>query len=182
VKSLLLRSLPRPEQQGSRTRQHWGRVMYFDEKWIEKDNGNLVWMGPGGPLGTVYETAPGVWGAVWNNARDGQPRRLKAKFDRREDARSAMENAVSEGEASLDWWPPDRQWRKAKKGGYYRRVSGATVSVKQAQSGAWYAVSMAGALLGESGIPTWFTAPDDARNGVDEFARGSIKWGWVKLQ
>src|SRR5207249_865959 len=97
-------------------------------------------------------------------------------------ARSAMESAAQEGADSSMWWPPEDQWRKTKKGGYYRLLNGATVSVKQAKSGAWYAVSMTGCLLGESTVPTWFVTSEGARNAVDEAARGSTRWSWIRPQ
>jgi hypothetical protein len=51
-------------------------------------------------------------------------------------------------------------------------VDGATISVKQAKSGSWYAVGMDG-LLGQGGRPIWFNTSDEARKAVDRFAGGN---------
>ena len=114
-----------------------------------------------------------MWGAIWNGAPDGRPRRLKGKFDYVDDARSALELAAAEGKYSEKWYPPDGEWQTSKAGGYYRRLDGTVVSVKKAKSGAWYA-TLAGAVLGQQGRPTWFQAPEDAQRAVEVFAQGNL--------
>jgi hypothetical protein len=118
-------------------------------------------------------------GGVWNGAPDGKSRRLAGKLPSSDEAIAAAEAAIAEGERSLRWWPPECDWRQTKKGdGFYRKHNGMTISVKQAQSGSWYAKT-AGALLGQGGRPTWFATPAEARNAADSFANGTGGWTWV---
>lgn len=151
----------------------------MSEKWIENSKGNWVWVGSDRVCATVYGTHDGMWGAIWNGAADGRPRRLKGKFDYAEDAREAVQIADLEGEASSKWYPPDDEWLKSKKGGYYRKVNGAIVSVKQAKSKSWYAVSMEGALLGLNNRAAWFPTAEEACKSVDEFAADIGAWHWI---
>ena len=58
----------------------------MSEKWIENSKGNWVWVSSDRLRATVYGTHDGMWGAIWNGAVDGRPRRLKAKFECAEDA------------------------------------------------------------------------------------------------
>ena len=95
--------------------------------WRETGNGNWVLPGLEGVEATVYATHDSMWGAIWNGALDGKPRRLKAKLDSAEEACCAVETAIGEGERSLMWWPPDDHWQKSKKGGCYRKLNGASV-------------------------------------------------------
>ena len=150
------------------------------EKWIENGNGNWVWVGPDGVSATVYATHNG-WGGVWNGPADGRPRRLNAKGEDAEEGMSLIEEAVSQGDASLMWSPPDEEWKERKKGGYYRKVNGAVVSVKQARSGSWYAVHD-GDLLGQSGSPMWFITAKEACTAVDDLDAGSGLWHWIARQ
>ncbi len=151
----------------------------MSEKWIENSKGNWVWVSSDRLRATVYGTHDGMWGAIWNGAVDGRPRRLKAKFECAEDARETVEIAALEGAASPKWYPPDDEWLKSKKGGYYRRVNGEIVSVKQAKSKSWYAVSMGGALLGVNDRPVWFRTADEAAKAVTELAAGMGDWHWI---
>jgi hypothetical protein len=114
------------------------------EKWMENHNGNWVWVdGSEGVRATVYANHDGTWGAIWNRTLDGMPRQLRAKFGCANDAQQAVEIADREGSGSLKWWPRDDEWIESKKGGFYRKVPGVIVSVKQAKSKSWYAVNMA---------------------------------------
>jgi hypothetical protein len=150
-----------------------------DCDWRETGNGNWVLPAIEGIEATVYAASESKWGVVWNGARDGQPRRLKQKFDSAEDACHAAEAAMHEGEQSLRWWPTDDQWQKAKKGGAYRKLNGLVVSVKQAKSKSWYAVNSVGGLLGQGGRASWFGTEDEARAAVNAMASGSSHWSWV---
>jgi hypothetical protein len=137
-----------------------------------------------GVVATVYSRSGTLqiedeWGAIWNGAADGKPRRLKGKYPSADEAISAVETAITEGERSPRWWPPECEWRETKKGGYYRKHNGATISVKQAKSGSWYAINMHGALLGQFGRSTWFGTPAEARDAVDAVTRGSSAWTWI---
>lgn len=155
----------------------------MDGNWIENSNGNWVLVG-NGVEATVYSTPAKMyetcdWGAVWNGAQDGKPRRLKGKYQSADEAMSALEAAITEGERSPRWWPPECEWRETKKGGYYRKHNGATISVKKAKSGSWYAINMHGALLGQFGRSTWFCTPAEARDAVDAVSKGSNAWTWI---
>jgi hypothetical protein len=147
--------------------------------WRETGNGNWVLPGLEGVEATVYTTHDSMWGAIWNGALDGKPRRLKAKLDSAEEACRAIETAIEEGEQSLRWWPPDDHWQKSKKGGCYRKLNGGTVSVKQAKSKAWYAVNAVGGLVGIGDRPSWFATETEARSAVDALASGTGEWRWV---
>jgi len=153
----------------------------MSDGWIENNKGNWVLRGDGVVYATVYATNSG-WGAIWNGGGDGVARRLKAKFEDAGEAIDALESAAMEGDASAKWYPPDEGWKERKKGGYYRKVHGAVVSVKQAKSGSWYAVHMDGGLLGQSGRPMWFHAPDEVCKAVDELDDGSDVWHWITRQ
>jgi hypothetical protein len=148
-------------------------------KWIENGNGNWVLIDMGEVVATVYARSGG-WGAVWNGAGDCKPRWLKGTFDYPEHACDAVETAISEGPHSLKWWPPDEDWVPSKKGGYYRRVDGSIVSVKESRSKSWYAVHMGGALLGKAGRPSWFSTAEQARDAVNACARGDVGWEWIE--
>lgn len=149
------------------------------EGWTENANGNWVLLDDYGVQATVYRTKTG-WGAIWNGTEDGEARRLKGWFATEEDAMSAVDIAIEEGERSSRWSVPEADWRETKKGGgYYRKYEGAIISVKQARSGAWYAVSMGGALLGQGGRPIWFSIALDARKAVNALLRGDGGWAWV---
>ena len=150
----------------------------MDYDWKETENGNWVLLDDG-VVATVYK-AGNEWGAVWNGAPDGKPRRLVAKLPSSDETISAAETAIAEGERSLRWWPPECDWRQNKKGdGFYRKHNGLTISVKQAKSGSWYAINLHGALLRQGGRPTWFASAAEARNAVDGFADGIGTWTWV---
>jgi hypothetical protein len=153
------------------------------EKWMENHNGNWVWVdGSEGVRATVYANHDGTWGAIWNRALDGMPRQLRAKFGCANDAQQAVEIADREGSGSLKWWPRDDEWIESKKGGFYRKVHGVIVSVKQAKSKSWYAVNMTGALLGENGSPAWRASAEDSCRAVDEFAARTGHWQWIMRQ
>lgn len=152
------------------------------EKWIENCKGNWVGVGFGCIHATVYAIDDGMWGAIWNGAADGRPRRLKEKFDSAEDAQAAIEVAADEGEESERWWPSDDTWMKRKGGGFYRKVEGMIVSVKQARSKSWYAVCMGGALLGQHRRPVWFTTAEEACKAVDALDAGRGNWSWIGRQ
>lgn len=149
--------------------------------WIENINGNMVWINCGEVLATAYQTDDGMWGGIWNGASDGRARRLKAKYDCADEAQEAIEAADSEGSASLRWWPPDDEWIAAKKGGYYRRVNGTTVAVKQAKSKSWYASSING-LLGQHGRTSWFATADEVCRAVDAYAVDDNGLCWIARQ
>jgi hypothetical protein len=148
------------------------------EGWIENDKGNWVLICCSEVEATVYYTNDG-WGGIWNGARGRSARRLKAKFNDAEDARTAMETAIGQGPACARWKPPDDEWLKTKVGGYYRRVHRRIVSVKQAKSKSWYAVNMDGALLGSDGSSTWFATAEEACSAVDACAGGRGSWRWI---
>jgi hypothetical protein len=135
--------------------------------WIETDNGNWVLIESDELVATVFTYSDGDWGAVWNGPSG--PRYLKARCDSVEEAQSLLEQAIKKGGKSPLWRPDDNQWTESKKGGYYRKVDGATVSVKQAKSGSWYAVGMGG-MLGQGGHPIWFKTVEEAREAVNRFA------------
>jgi hypothetical protein len=145
----------------------------------ENENGNWVLAFDGSVEATVYATADGQWGAIWNGASDGKARRLKGKYDQANHACDAVDLAIEEGEKSLRWWPTDDQWQMAKKGGFYRKINGLTVSVKQAKSGSWFAVNAAGGFLGKNGRPTWFSTEKEALAAVDTLAVSGGGWRWV---
>lgn len=150
------------------------------EGWNENENGNWVLLDDCGVQATVYRTKMG-WRAIWNGAEDGKSRRLSGWSDSAEEAMFAADIAIEEGERSPRWAVPEDDWRETKKGGgYYRKYEGAIISVKQARSGAWYAVSMGGALLGQGGRPTWFSIALEARKAVNALLRGDGGWAWVK--
>jgi hypothetical protein len=152
----------------------------MDYDWKETENSNWVLLDDG-VVATVYKTGD-EWGAVWNGAPDGKPRRLKAKLPSSDETISAAEAAIAESERSLRWWPPECDWRQNKKGnGFYRKHNGMTISVKQAKSGSWYTMRD-GALLGQGGRPTWFATAAEARNAADCFANGIGAWTWVRHQ
>jgi hypothetical protein len=151
----------------------------MDSDWCETVNGNWVLVGSDGIEATVYAAGPD-WGAVWNGAADGKPRRLKKKFETSDRAISAVETAIAEGKDSMRWWPPDEEWQSTrKKDGWYRKHKGLVCSVKKAKSGSWYATNSAGALLGQGSRATWFATDGDARAAVDALTRGSSAWAWV---
>jgi hypothetical protein len=147
--------------------------------WIENPNGNWVWIRCGELVATVYATDDNEWCAIWNGAADSSSRRLKGKFDCAEDAQEEVEVADGEGEESPKWHPPDDQWIERKGGGYYRKVNGLVVSVKQAKSKSWYAVRMGGGLLGRSGRTSWFSTAEKACRAVDELNAAGGDWRWM---
>jgi hypothetical protein len=142
------------------------------DRWVENDNGNLVWICSGEVIATVFTYSDESWGAVWNGSEDSEPRFLKARCDSAEEALSLLEDAIEEGDESPMWWPLGNQWTQSKKGSFYRKVDGAIISVKQAKSGSWYAVGMDG-MLGQGGRPMWFNSAAEARKAVDRFALGN---------
>jgi hypothetical protein len=151
------------------------------DRKTETENGNWVLLDDG-LVATVYK-AGDEWGAVWNGAPDGKPRRLPGKRPSSDETIAAAEAAIAEGERGLRRWPPECDWRQNKKGdGFYRMHNGLTISVKQAKSGSWYAINLHGALLGQGGRPTWFAAAAEARNAVDRFADGTGTWTWGARQ
>jgi hypothetical protein len=141
------------------------------DEWVQNDNGNWLWIDDDQLIATLFTYSDGSWGAVWNNSEDGEPRFLKARCDSAEEAKSLFYDAIEEGDQSPLWWPAGNQWTESKKGSYYRKVDGATISVRQAKSGSWYAVGMEG-LLSQGGRPLWFKTADEARKAVDRFALG----------
>lgn len=145
-------------------------------------NGNHVWVLGGGVRATIYQTRDGRWGGIWNGAADGKARRLKGTFDDAEDAVLAIELADQQGEHSARWHTPDDQWKKRKAGGYYKKVKGTIVSVKQAKSGSWYAATMNGAFLGQDGDPTWFNTAEEAVRAVEARLAGSVDYAWISRQ
>jgi hypothetical protein len=153
--------------------------MNFNEGWKANSNGNFVWLGFGRLRATVYVRDDGTWGGIWNDASDGRPRRLKGTFDTPEEAQSAIESGDLEGDESDCWCPADDEWQERKKGGFYRKVNGVTVSVKQAKSKSWYAVRMGGARLGENGYIKWFSTAEEACNAVDALTRGHGAYCWT---
>jgi hypothetical protein len=154
----------------------------MSEGWMVNSKGNWVWVDHFiGVRATVYRGADGLWGAIWNGAKDHRTRRLKGKFEDAQEAQSSLVVADLEGELSDRWWPPDDEWLESKKGGYYRKINGAVISVKRAKSGSWYVVQ-AGVLLGRGGSPAWFATADQARTAADEFATGRGGYSWVFRQ
>lgn len=150
------------------------------EGWTENENGNWVLLDNYGVEATVYRTEMG-WRAIWNGADNGQPRRLKGSFDCPDEAMSAVEDAIEEGERSPEWSVPVSESRRTRKGdGIYRMDHGVTYSVKRARSGSFYAVNMYGQLLGQAGRPTWFPTETAARKAVNALIRGEGGWTWVK--
>lgn len=150
----------------------------MDEEWKETANGNWVLI-EDGVTATVYSTENG-WGAVWNGASDGKPRRLKMKFQSAEKAMRIAESAIADGKHSPSWEALECGWKKTKKGdGYYRKLRAATISVKRAKSGSWYAVNMHAALLGQAGKTTWFSTAEQAREAVDALLGGDCNWCWM---
>jgi hypothetical protein len=147
------------------------------EGWVENSKGNWVLLDGGCLEATVYK-AGSEWGVIWNGAPDGRARKLKAKHPA-EEAMAATEAAIAEGANSIKWWPPDDQWQKTRKGdGYYRRHSGATISVKRTTRGSWF-VTNGSAALGCFGRTKWFASDAEARSAFDAFARGDGEWHWV---
>jgi|SRR5215211_3005668 len=151
----------------------------MDSDWVQTGSGNWVLVRDEAVEATVYSTDSG-WGAVWNGAADGKPRRLKGKFAFEDRAISAVETAIAEGRDSAMWWPPEADWQPSKKGGCHRKHNGLTIAVKQATSGSWYAANVNGSLLGQGGRPTWFPTQAEARNAVDAFTRGTNVWTWIR--
>jgi hypothetical protein len=147
------------------------------EGWTENSKGNWVLRDDGDLEATVYK-AGSEWGTVWNGARDGSARRLKAKHATAEEAMAAAESAIAEGSNSIKWWPPDEQWQQSQKGGYYRKHDGQLISVKKAKSGSWFATN-GSASLGRYGRTAWFPTAEEARAAVDAFASGASEWHWV---
>jgi hypothetical protein len=148
------------------------------EGWTENSNGNWLLIDGGEHEATVYKT-DFEWRTVWNGARDGKARRLKAKHLTAEEQMTATEAAIAEGANSIKWWPPDDRWQTTKKGdGYYRRLSGATISVKRTRRGSW-CVTNGSASLGSFGRTSWFASDAEARSAFDAFTRGEGGWHWV---
>src|SRR6266702_1148775 len=116
---------------------------HYCGEWKENGNGNWVLIDDYGDLVSTVYARNDSWRAIWNGARDGKARRLKATFDTAEDACRAAETAIAEGKGSTKWWPPDDEWLPTKTGGYYRKRGGSIVSVKESKTKSWYAVSMA---------------------------------------
>lgn len=143
-----------------------------EDGWVENNNGNWVWIYGGEVIATVFTYSDESWGAVWSGSGDGEPRFLKARCNSAEEAQSLLEDAIEEGDGSSLWWPANNQWTESKKGSYYRKVDGATISVKQAKSGSWYAAGIDG-VLGQGGRPMWFKTAEEACKAVDLFAVGS---------
>jgi hypothetical protein len=149
----------------------------MSDGWVENGKGNWVLL-DGDHEATVYRTDLD-WRAIWNGASDGRARKLKAKHPTAEEAMAAAETAIAEGPNSMKWWPPDDQWRKTTRGdGYYRRYSGATISVKRTTRGSWF-VTNGTASLGRFGRTNWFASDAEARNAFDGFTRGEGDWHWV---
>ena len=59
----------------------------------------------------------------------------KGRCDSAEEALSLLEDAIEEGDESPLWWPLGNEWTRSKKGSYYRKMDGATISVKTGQIG-----------------------------------------------
>jgi hypothetical protein len=150
----------------------------MDYGWRENGNGNWILVGDDGVEATAYSTDNG-WGAVWNGAEDGKPRRLKAKYPSSDETIAAVEAAILEGKGSMRWWPPEDQWQLTKKGSYHRKHKGLMISVKKARTGSWF-VTNGSASLGQYGRTTWFITDAAARAAVDAFASGTGDWHWVR--
>ncbi len=148
----------------------------MSDSWRENSNGNWLLIEDDELEATVY-AAGSEWGAVWN-APDGRARRLKAKHPTAEETIAAAEAAIALGANSLMWWPPDEQWLRTQKGGYYRKHNGQVIAVKKTRTGAWFATN-GGASLGRYGRTTWFPTAEEARAAVDAFATGAGEWHWV---
>jgi hypothetical protein len=153
----------------------------MNSDWRETESGNWVLIEGEELEATVYRTGAS-WGAVWNGAADGRSRRMKQKCDDPETAMSSVETAIAEGKDSLRWLPPDQQWQPTKMGGWYRKLNGLIVSVKQAKSGSWYVGNSAGGFLGKEGRTTWFSTDKQARDAADAIAAGGGDWGWISLR
>ena len=150
------------------------------EKWVRNAKGKLVAVTSGRIIGTVYQTDDGCWSAVWNNATD-RPLRLKGKRRSAEEVQDIIERAEAAGITPDNWYPPDNEWQSRKKGGHYRKLSGSTVSVKQAKSGSWYA-AIKGGSLGQGGQPAWFTDEREAMAAVDQLRHRRGGWEWIRYQ
>src|SRR6516165_1868667 len=83
------------------------------DRWVENDNGNLVWICSGEVIATVFTYSDESWGAVWNGSEDSEPRFLKARCDSAEEALSLLEDAIEEGDESPMWWPLGNQWTQS---------------------------------------------------------------------
>jgi hypothetical protein len=158
-----------------------GEIYMSIDRWIENAKGNHVALGDGRVIGTVYQTKEGRWGGVWSGEADGQPQRLKGEYWSAEEVQEIIQQTDRDGMDPDQWYPPDGEWQQAKNGGYYRRLLGSIVSVKQARSGSWYA-TMNGALIGQGGLPTWFADERAARAAVNQSENRGGGWEWIKRQ
>jgi hypothetical protein len=158
-----------------------GEIYMSIDRWGENAKGNYVALGDGGVIGTVYRTQDGRWSAVWNGGAGGQPQRLKGEHWSAEEVQEIIEQTEREGMDPDEWYPPDAEWQQATKGGYYRRLLGSVVSVKQAKSGSWYA-TMNGALIGQRGQPMWFADEHEAMRAVDQSEHRRGGWEWISRQ
>jgi hypothetical protein len=151
------------------------------DRWVENAKGNLVALGNGSVIGTVYRTHGGRWSGVWTGGTEGQPLRLKGEYWSPKAVQEVIERTERDGMDPDRWYPPDHKWQSAKKGGYYRRLFGSTVSVKQAKSGSWYATTNGG-LLGRRGQPVWFIDGREAMAAVDQSEDRRGSWEWIRQQ
>jgi hypothetical protein len=151
------------------------------DRWVENSKGNHVALGNGGVIGTVYQTPDGGWSGIWSGGADGPPQRLKGEYCSVEEVQQIIEQTERDGMDPAEWHQPDGEWRQAKKGGYYRRLFGSVVSVKQARSGSWYA-TMDGTFIGQRGQPTWFADEHASRAAVDQSERRCGAWEWIRRQ
>jgi hypothetical protein len=151
------------------------------EKWICNAKGNFVALGGGAVIGTVYQKDDGSWGGVWSGGAGEVPQRLRGEYWSAEEVQEIIEQTERDGMDHDQWYPPDGEWQEAKKGGFYRRLRGSIVSVKQAKSGSWYA-SSDGALLGKNGAPYWFLDEQEAMTAVDRSENRCDGWEWIDWQ
>jgi hypothetical protein len=145
--------------------------------WIESQNGNWVLISDGDLRGTVYRNNRGLWGAIWN-APD-RSRLMTQTFDYPGEAQEAIERAETHGVINENLWWPEDGWTKSKIGSFYRRIDGAVVSVKQAKSKSWYAVTSCGRVLGKQGRPAWFPTAEEGIAAVMAYTAGSGDWEWI---
>jgi hypothetical protein len=119
-----------------------GEITMSIDRWICNAKGNFVAVAGGAVIGTVYQTEDGRWSAVWNGGAEGQAQRLKGKYRSPEVVQEIIEQTERDGMDPDEWYPPDAEWQQTKKAGYYRRLFGSVVSVKQAKSGSGLPTNM----------------------------------------
>ena len=117
-------------------------------EWQNTATDNIVLISESGTILATVFVRPNGWGAVVNwdhlhgasrHATDG--RFLRGTWAAPDGAKAAVEAVLQAGTDSPLLQPtPNCAWKRIKRGmGYWRRDRGATLTVKQAASQAWYA-------------------------------------------